>query len=430
MIKTQRKQLYKQIVLFLLAFSPLAIFLFMAIFIHRHVSIVLIVCLVALIIYLIYLYNQLINVKASVSLRIQDQHERINLSEAEIAHEQKAIRAFQDKIVQSSLLKELTEKLSQCLTLDETIKTLSAEIPHILPKNNETFILYLFQSKSGDLGLTLSQRNQMQINIKAKKGDIFDQWVVKNLQPLIVEDVPNDFRFDMHQYNKEEHRVIGSLISVPLLVNYKAWGIIRLDSPLRNSFSVMDLRFLRTIGDLSAVAIENAKLYERLQEMAIKDGLTGLYLKRYLLERMTEELSRHLRSHDEVSFLMIDLDKFKDYNDSYGHIAGDIVLRTIGKLLAEFFNEPGFLVCRYGGEEFAILLPNCSKSKAKQLAEKVRSKIEAHEILLRREKTRITVSIGVAAFPQDGQLKEDIIFKADKALYKAKETGRNKVCST
>lgn len=429
MIKTLKKQLYKQGLSFLLTFSPLVFFLSTSIFIQRQVPRLLILFLAALIIYLIYLCNRLIHTKALVSLQIQDQREKINLVEAEIEHEQKAIRAFQDKIVQGSLLKDLTEKLSLCLSLDETIKTLSAEIPRILPKNNETFILYLFQSKTGDLGLTLSQKDQMQINIKAKKGDIFDQWVVKNLQPLIVEDVPNDFRFDIHQPSSEETREIGSLISVPLLVNFKAWGILRLDSPVRNHFSVMDLRFLRTIGDLSAVAIENAKLYERLQEMAIKDGLTGLYLKRYLLERMTDELSRHLRRNDEISFLMIDLDKFKDYNDSFGHIAGDIVLRTIGQILAAFFVEPGYLVCRYGGEEFAVLLPNCPKSKAKQLAEKIRIKIESHELLLRREKTKITVSIGVAAFPQDGQMKEDIIFKADKALYKAKETGRNKVCS-
>lgn len=428
MIKTPKKQLYKQGLLFLLAFSPLVFFLSTSIFIQRQVPKLLILFLAALIIYLIYLLNRLINKKALISLQIQDQREKMNLVEAEIEHEEQAISAFQDKIVQGSLLKDLTEKLSLCLSLDETIKTLSTEIPQILPKKNETFILYLFQSKTGDLGLTLSQRDQMQINIKAKKGDLFDQWVVKNLQPLIVEDVPNDFRFDVQQSSKEEHREIGSLISVPLLVNFKAWGILRLDSPVRNNFTVMDLRFLRTIGDLSAVAIENAKLYERLQEMAIKDGLTGLYLKRYLLERMTEELSRHLRRNDEISFLMIDLDKFKDYNDSFGHMAGDIVLRTVGQILAAFFVEPGSLVCRYGGEEFAVLLPNCPKAKAKQLAEKIRMKIESHELLLRRERTNITVSIGVAAFPEDGQLKEDIIFKADKALYKAKETGRNKVC--
>ena len=129
-----------------------------------------------------------------------------------------------------------------------------------------------------------------------------------------------------------------------------------------------------------------------------------------------------------LSFLMIDLDYFKKYNDQFGHVAGDIVLKTVAKILDDSFGQPGNIVCRYGGEEFCVLLPDCTKENAKQLAEKVRKKIEQEKIVLRRQETNITVSIGVSTFPKDAQMKEELIYKADHALYRAKEEGRNRVC--
>jgi len=146
------------------------------------------------------------------------------------------------------------------------------------------------------------------------------------------------------------------------------------------------------------------------------------------LDRVQEEISRQLRKKNELSFLMIDLDYFKQYNDKYGHVAGDIVLRTVSLILSEMFREAGNIVCRYGGEEFAILLPDCSKEKAAELAEKVRDRIAGQTIILRRVKTTITVSIGVASLSQNVASKQELIHLADQALYKAKQSGRNQVC--
>jgi diguanylate cyclase (GGDEF)-like protein len=180
---------------------------------------------------------------------------------------------------------------------------------------------------------------------------------------------------------------------------------------------------------LGAIAIENAQFYERIENLATHDSLTGLLLRRYLLERLAQEVTRELRLKRELSFLMIDLDHFKQYNDNFGHAAGDIVLRTVGMILTEMFSVPGNIVCRYGGEEFTVLLPDCPKAKAIELAENFRKKVEGQTIILRRENTNITVSIGVATFPGDAQIKEDLIQQADLALYRAKKQGRNRVCS-
>jgi diguanylate cyclase (GGDEF)-like protein len=367
--------------------------------------------------------------QSHIVLLKEEYFEKANLLKAELQHEWETIASLRLKIINYAQLKDLTEKLSLCLSLQETSSILSVEVAKLFGHKDVTVILYLFHSDTGELGISSSQKGQMQVNLKAKKGDIFDQFVVKTMHPLLVEDVRTDFRFDLDKMDEEDKRPIRALISTPLIVGEKTLGILRVDSGTARHFSTDDLRFLRTIADLTSIAIENAQLYERLEMMAIRDGLTGLYLRRHMLERLAEEISREMRRGQELSFLMLDLDLFKQYNDSFGHMAGDIVLKTIAQILEEHFHHPGDLVCRYGGEEFCVLLPDCPKLKACALANELKAKIEAREIILRRQKTHITVSIGVAAFPKDAKATDDLIFKADEALYQAKGSGRNKVCA-
>ena len=380
------------------------------------------------IIYLLILRDHLAKKQSEINLQIQNFNELANLVEADIEQEKVTIESIRGKIVNFAQLKGFTEKLSMCLTLEDTSKTFSTEVNRLFGDRETTIILYLFHSNTGELGISSSQKGQMRVNIKSKKGDVFDQWLVKTMQPLLIEDTKSDYRFDVDRIAPQDLREIASLISVPLMVGNKALGILRIDSPRENYFTTEDLRFLTTIGDLGAVAIENAQLFERVEQLAIKDSLTGLYLRRYLLDRVPEEISRQIRHKNNFAFLMFDLDNFKSYNDRFGHVAGDIVLRAVGKLLAGFFNEPGMLVCRYGGEEFSVLLPDCNLKKAVELAEEIRKKISEVTIVLRREKTRISVSIGVAMFPKNAQNMMELIHKADLALYQAKEKGRNRVC--
>lgn len=377
---------------------------------------------------LIPLRFRLVRNRSTIDLQIEDMGERINMVGVFIQKEKQAIESFRKKIDNFSKLKDVTEQLSMCLTLEDTSRTLSDEVGKLYGQKDRTIILYLFHSKTGRLGISSSQKGQMRVNIKSKNGDEFDQWVVKTMQSLLIEDAKNDYRFDVDKIKTEDDRKVRSLITVPMTVGNKALGILRVDSPLEDQFDTEDLRFLTTIGDVGALAVENAQLYEHVQQLAIRDGLTNLYLRRYLLERMPNEISRALRNQTELSFVMIDIDKFKRYNDKFGHMAGDIVLKTVGMLMSEFFQYPGNLVCRYGGEEFCVLLPDCSKKKVAELAEEFRHLVEKKIVVLRREKTHITVSMGVASLPTDTQHYEELIGKADQALYQAKETGRNKVC--
>jgi len=378
---------------------------------------------------LLLLQNSLNKKQAAHNLCKQDYAERNNLLEIAISKEAYTVFSLQDKIENYSQLKGLMENLSMCLSLNDTASTLSKEVNKLFNHHEVAVLFYMFSPKTGELGLSSSQKGQAKANIKSKKGDIFDYYVIKTVQPLLVEDIKRDFRFDVEKIGKEEPRTIRSLMSVPLAVGTKILGVLRVDSPIENHFKTEDLRLLKTIGDLGAVAIENAQLYEEVEDLAIRDGLTGLYLRRYLLTRLSQEISRALRNQKKISFLMIDLDRFKKYNDQFGHMAGDIVLRTIAMLLSDTFKDAGDMICRYGGEEFAVLLPDCSKEDAIELAEAIRKKISSNTIILRREKTTVTVSIGVATFPEDAKIKEELIDRADQALYNAKEKGRNRVCA-
>ena len=429
MIQKPKKPLSKLYFLVLFSFFvPLAGFFVYA---SRNplAYIFLAIALLADIFLLMTFHGRLQKKQSHISLLKEEYFEKANLLKVELQHEWETIASLRLKIINYAQLKDLTEKLSLCLSLEDTSSTLSLEVSKLFGHKDVTVILYLFHSTTGELGISSSQKGQMQVNLKAKKGDIFDHFVVKTMHPLLVEDVQTDFRFDLDKMDAEDKRLIRSIISTPLIVGEKTLGILRVDSATAHHFSTDDLRFLRTIADLTSIAIENAQLYERLETMAIKDGLTGLYLRRHMMERLQEEISREMRLGQELSFLMIDLDRFKQYNDSFGHMAGDIVLKTIAQILEGHFGHPGELVCRYGGEEFCVLLPDCPKPKAVQLANELRKKIEAREIILRREKTHVMVSVGVASFPKDAKSKDDLIFKADEALYKAKETGRNKVCA-
>jgi|GEM_PF-1252454 len=172
------------------------------------------------------------------------------------------------------------------------------------------------------------------------------------------------------------------------------------------------------IGQIQ-LALRRAYLYQTLQHRSRHDELTGLYLRRYFQGRLEEEISRAKRYSEKFILLLLDIDYFKKVNDEKGHLFGDGVLRQVGKILRSF-PYPGIQGCRYGGEEFLCLLPNYPAGlDRRQIAEKLRQEIA--------EKSPITVSIGVAEYPRDGQTAADLLKFADAALYQAKSSGRNRI---
>jgi diguanylate cyclase (GGDEF)-like protein len=175
---------------------------------------------------------------------------------------------------------------------------------------------------------------------------------------------------------------------------------------------------------------ELAEANTRLAQLAVTDGLTGLYNHRHLHERLALEVERSQRSGLPLSLLMLDVDHFKQYNDTFGHPAGDEVLRQLARVLNDT-RRANDVVARYGGEEFALILVDTAKFTAAKVAERVRERVEAHDFAdvanKIMKKTGISVSIGVATFPDDGTDAEGLVRAADTALYAAKRAGRNRV---
>jgi diguanylate cyclase (GGDEF)-like protein len=176
------------------------------------------------------------------------------------------------------------------------------------------------------------------------------------------------------------------------------------------------------------LSLKRSRLFAEVQELSITDGLTGLYARGYFLERFKQELVRSKYNNYPLSFLLIDADNFKTYNDTYGHITGDAILKEIAKILKYSLRQID-MCARYGGEELCILLPETNKEGSLLVAQRLRLSVEEARIRVFNENIRCTVSIGVASYPDDAQSPNGLIDQADKALYQAKAQGRNRVCS-
>ena len=177
-----------------------------------------------------------------------------------------------------------------------------------------------------------------------------------------------------------------------------------------------------------ALALRRVRLYQRIEHLSIVDTLTDVHTRRYILEQFEEEVKRAIVRKGSLSFLMIDVDLFKAFNDLYGHLVGDQILREIAKLIRDNVREID-IVGRYGGEEFCVVLPDTDRSGTQYVAERIRSAIEKSQIKAYDTAVKVTVSVGFTTFPEDGQSGPELLEKADQALYLAKKSGRNTVCS-
>jgi diguanylate cyclase (GGDEF)-like protein len=186
-------------------------------------------------------------------------------------------------------------------------------------------------------------------------------------------------------------------------------------------------QILAAMSDRIALAIHNLQLRNSLLQQAIRDPLTGLYNRRYLDETLTRELERANRSGQSLSIIIADVDHFKEINDTFGHDGGDEILRVVGKLLGSSFRTQD-LVCRYGGEEFVIVLPETQLADALHRAEALRQQIKlTHVNLAGATLESLSISMGVAAFPSHGDSPKALIRNADNAMYRAKTGGRDRV---
>lgn len=225
----------------------------------------------------------------------------------------------------------------------------------------------------------------------------------------------------------DEH-VLKTQAAVPLMVRNKLLGVLAIGQTTDRLFTERELSRTESIGHMSSLAMQNAISNSALERLSVTDRLTELYNHGYFQHRLEEEISLAKRKNLQLALVMLDIDHFKDFNDNFGHPKGDQVLKRVGAILTEISRAED-TVARYGGEEFVIVLPGTGKRDAAALAERIRVKVASEAFAGDRSHplVRKTVSIGVAAFPEDARVQADLIDKADKALYQAKRSGRNQV---
>src|SRR6202050_2294160 len=217
----------------------------------------------------------------------------------------------------------------------------------------------------------------------------------------------------------------ASRMCIPLISFGQTLGVLALASAQPDAFRDGDLQSLESVADICATAIQNAHYVERVKQLAYLDGLTGIFNRRFFELRFTEEIERARRYGTGMGIIMDDIDEFKRLNAEFGHVRGDEVLRQVSSLFHQQLRKID-VVCRYGGEEFGILITQTNAKHAMKIAEKLRKMVEGW--LFPGVPRTVTISAGAAAFPEQGTTRDEVVRAADSALYACHQAGRNKVC--
>ena len=265
-------------------------------------------------------------------------------------------------------------------------------------------------------GLTQWERD----NIRFRVGEGVAGWVAKHRKPVLIGDVNEDARFV--KYDDQED-TIHSMICVPLEMRHRLIGVMSLTTrSSKRVFNEEEVELAVLLAAHISLSLENHRLYE----LSVMDGLTQIYNRRYLDQRLSEELADSRRLNRPLSVALLDLDHFKQLNDSFGHQAGDHVLCEVTDTISRVLREHD-VVARYGGEEFALILAGTPRNAGADLGERVRRTIADQKFSFEDQELPVTISLGLATFPEDGDTRHALLKAADRALYRAKETGRNRV---
>ncbi len=290
--------------------------------------------------------------------------------------------------------------------------------------NSNVGALYLIQPDGKSLRLVASHNlPEEYLGAILQLGEGLSGRIAQSGQPLIVEDYLNWPGRVKPFADSDFRRVLG----VPLKVKNQVIGVINVtDHQKTGAFSEGDVELLRLFADQAAIAVENARLFTELQRISITDDLTGLHNRRHFFELAEVEFERANRYRHPLSAMMIDIDHFKKINDSYGHAVGDQVLKVMGTRFRENLRKID-IIGRYGGDEFAVLLPDNDLSNAYHAAERLRKCVAVSPVDTSQGPLDVTISVGVSALPQDYLSLKKLLDQADMAMYVAKENGNNRV---
>ena len=312
------------------------------------------------------------------------------------------------------------------LQIDEVLRLIYEQVNRAV--RPDTFYIGLYDEDLEELRFDIFVENEEFLPpFRARLGDGISAWVIRNRRPVFV---PN-WNAEIEQLPFEAG-VLGaptqSVISVPLMAKNKMVGVMSVQAHSSNAFDHDHLRLLTSIAGQAALSLENAKLHAQVSEQAQRDPLTGVFNHGTFIDKLHNTVRQAGETGNPVALIMLDIDRFKQYNDTYGHMLGDDVLRSIVVAIQNHLKSTD-VVGRWGGEEFGIVLPDVTRAQASLIAERIRQ-TSARTVLKDLHDRSIpspTVSQGIALYPDDATDLEELIDKADSALYRAKELGRNQI---
>jgi len=326
-----------------------------------------------------------------------------------------------------AVFQELGKALTSSLQLDQVLRTIMEKIDEFLRPDNWSLLLLDEAKQELYFELAVGKASQALKDVRIKLGQGIAGWVAQHGEVVIVPDTSKDTRFfgKVDEKTKMETR---SIVAVPVRFRDNCLGVIELINCVGpDGFDPRDLKLLEALSDFAAIALENARHVKRIHELTIKDDCTSLYNARHMGFILDTEIYRSQRYNYEFSIVFIDLDHFKQVNDTHGHLVGSRLLAEMGDALKTNCRLIDFAF-RYGGDEFVILLPQTSKENAVKVARRLHRLIR-ETVWLAKEglDIHITPSVGLAAYPIDSRTKEGLLHLADEAMYLVKNTNRDDV---
>ena len=327
-----------------------------------------------------------------------------------------------DNLTSMTTLQSVTETVTSSLELDKIFKTV---VQLLKETYGYTYVsIYLLDGLILKLGAQAGYPEELIIHEIPINAGITGR-TVRTRQTQFIDNVRNDPTFLIASYE------VDSEICVPLLKNDNLLGVLNIESAPSRPLTSRDVDFLISVAGPVSMAVDNAQLHAKATSLALTDGMTGLFNRRAFDQNLETELVRAERYVHPLSLIILDMDAFKEYNDTYGHPAGDERLKAIANILLENMRDPD-VAARYGGEEFAIILPHTTKEGALALAERLRESAESQWHGRQFDHAYIpgyTISLGVATYPQDGLNADTLLRAADNAENTAKKLGKNRICA-
>ncbi|HSF18867.1 MAG TPA: sensor domain-containing diguanylate cyclase [Vicinamibacteria bacterium] len=326
------------------------------------------------------------------------------------------------------VLGEIVSTANSILDPRRVVNVIMSQIQQLIP--SEAWSILLVDEETGELvfEMALGEKSADLSDIRIKIGEGVAGWVAETGEPAIVNNVHRDRRFQ-NRFDQLTQFETRSILCAPLISRGRTLGVVEIMNRASGSrFTKKDMNLLLTLVEPAAIALENAFLFQKTEQLAVTDDLTKLYNSRYLNSFLEDALGQAKKMGSSLAVVFLDLDGFKSINDRYGHFYGSRALYEVGALLRDAVREED-IVSRYGGDEFVIVLPDTDGKGALAAAERVRTALKSHVFLSEFDlAARLSASFGVSLYPDHGHNPQDLMQKADQAMYSVKERGKDAIC--